>query len=82
MSFHDPFRPKSAQPADAQSSSATYGEPEKPANDTPDGSTKEVLAWVDGDVEKAQLALDKENEHESPRKGLVRELNEILESSK
>jgi hypothetical protein len=51
-------------------------EPEKEA--VPDGTVKEVLAWVGSDKEKAQNALNAENTKEHPRKGLVYSLEELL----
>lgn len=46
-----------------------------------EGSTaKEIDAWVDGDKEKAQQALDAEQTRPAPREGLMRKLNKILES--
>lgn len=46
--------------------------------EVPDGNIKEVLAWVDNDKERAQLALDKELEGDE-RVTLVRDLKEIIE---
>lgn len=47
-------------------------------NDVPEGTVPEVLGWVGDDKERAQKALDKENENDKPRKGLVSGLEEIL----
>ena len=44
----------------------------------PDGSTADVLAWVDGDKDRARRALEKEQATETPRKGLSNELNDII----
>lgn len=76
--FHDPYRPKANQPLDVDGEAAQTDS--KPADNVPSGTTKEVLAWVDGDRDKAQQALDKEQSNNEPRKGLVRELNEVLNS--
>jgi hypothetical protein len=54
-----------------------------PADDVvevPKGTTAEVLEWVDGDKARAAAALAAEEESGQPRKGLVRELNELLEA--
>jgi hypothetical protein len=40
----------------------------------PEGTVDEVLEWVGGDPEKAQRALDAENESDSPRSTLVTQL--------
>lgn len=76
--FHDPFRASSARPDGAQAPSAQNSEPEDTSSKVPSGTTKEVLAWVDGDQERAQQALDVEQSHSDPRKGLVKELNQVL----
>lgn len=51
--------------------------PEAPVSEVPAGSINEVLAWVDGDKERAQEALDAEKEG-AGRKTLVKGLEEIL----
>lgn len=45
----------------------------------PTGTVPEILSWVGEDVEKAQKALDIENEESKPRKGLVTALTSIIE---
>lgn len=77
--FHDPFRPSSARPDGYQTPSAQSSESEDTSSNVPSGTTKEVLAWVDGDKERAQQALDVEESHDDPRKGLVKELNQVLD---
>lgn len=47
-------------------------------SEVPTGSVKEVLAWVDADADKAKKALDAENASDSPRKTLVKDLEEIV----
>jgi hypothetical protein len=44
----------------------------------PDGTINEVLDWVGIDLDRAQRALDKENEGK-PRKTLVAALESLLE---
>lgn len=53
-------------------------EPEQPADDVPTGTVAEVLAWVDGDPDKAQLALDAEHARALPRVTLVADLEKLL----
>lgn len=43
-------------------------------DDVPDGTVPEIMTWVGEDSERAQKALDKEQEDEKPRKGLVAQL--------
>lgn len=67
---------KSAEPAAAVS-------PSPPADpgaegDVPDGTEKDVLAWVGDSPSKAELALAAENAKESPRKGLVDKLGKLV----
>ena len=51
----------------------------KPAGDeVPDGSAKDVLAWVGDDSERALRALVAEQEKDTPRKVLVRDLEKLL----
>ena len=51
---------------------------EKSSPEVPSGSIKEVLDWVDGDKEKAKVALDAEKDG-AGRKTLVKELEELLD---
>ena len=43
----------------------------------PEGTVKEILAWVGDNKDRAILALEAENAKESPRKGLVSSLEEL-----
>ena len=43
----------------------------------PEGTVKEILAWVGDNKDRAILALEAENVKESPRKGLVSSLEEL-----
>jgi hypothetical protein len=45
----------------------------------PTGTINEIKAWVGDDQEKAQAALDAENEKENPRSTLVDWLEGVLE---
>ncbi len=74
--FHDPYRPSARRSGDAPK--AVAPEPVDEAKAVPAGTSREVLAWVDGDSEKARLALAAEESDASPRKGLVKELNELI----
>lgn len=44
----------------------------------PDGSEREVLAWVDGDQDRAAAALRVEEARETPRKGLLGKLQQLV----
>lgn len=44
----------------------------------PDGNISEINEWVGDDKDRAQLALDAENEQENPRKTLVKHLEEVI----
>lgn len=48
-----------------------------PVSEVPAGSINEVLAWVDGDKDRAKIAL-KEEKAGAGRKTLVKGLEEIL----
>ena len=45
----------------------------------PDGPAAAVLAWVAGDADRAREALDAERAKRKPGKGLVEELEQILD---
>lgn len=47
-------------------------------NQTPTGTTKEILEWVGDDPERAQRALDAELASDKPRKTLVEPLEELI----
>ncbi len=76
----DPFAPLSAapqQPPKIQAPEAA--EPTSIDPDAvPEGTIKEVLAWVGDDSDRATRALDAERTSNDPRKGLVRQLEEKL----
>jgi hypothetical protein len=46
--------------------------------DVPDGTAAEVLAWVDGDAERALLAYAFESAREKPRSTLLAKLDELV----
>lgn len=48
------------------------------ADGVPTGSPKAVMAWVDGDKDRAQRALDAENAADKPRSGLISDLTALL----
>lgn len=75
--FHDPYRASSARGDDAPKAAAVAA-PQNEEDKVPSGTTKEVLAWVNGDKDRARRALEAEQADSSPRKGVVNELNEIL----
>lgn len=76
MSFIDPFEPKGEATTEAPAGS---DEVESNENGVPKGSSKEVLEWVGEDQERARQALEAEQSDDKPRKGLVKELEELLE---
>jgi hypothetical protein len=55
-------------------------EPEAPeeSSEVPTGTINEVKAWVGDDKERAQAALDAENEKDNPRSTLVDWLEGVL----
>lgn len=62
-----PYVPPSVEP-----------EPVPDGDEVPDGSAKDVLAWVGDDQERALQALAAEEGKESPRKGLVANLEKLV----
>lgn len=44
----------------------------------PDGSAKDVLAWVDGDPERATAAWDAEQARDKPRATLLADLTKLV----
>jgi hypothetical protein len=52
-------------------------EPQSQDDDVPDGSIDDVLGWVGDDHERAQRALEVENEKSSPRTSLVSKLETL-----
>ena len=46
--------------------------------DVPDGTSAEVLDWVGEDMQRAQIALNKERANDEPREALVTKLQKIL----
>ncbi len=65
-------QPETSQPAPAQEPQAEPAQELK----VPAGTTKEVLAWVGDDKDRARAALEVEQKSGEPRKGLTRELEE------
>ncbi|MGH3369604.1 MAG: hypothetical protein ACRDPR_06355 [Nocardioidaceae bacterium] len=53
-------------------------EQEPAGGEVPDGSAKDVLAWVGDDSDRALQALVREQEKDAPRKVLVRDLEKLL----
>lgn len=75
---HDPYSPQDPYSVDA-SGAVTEAATQEPAPQlVPKGTSSELLAWVGGDKERAQRALDAENATSKPRKGLVEELEELV----
>ncbi len=81
--------PRSSAPAEALSSPAPDATPAGSADtqtrpestltvELPQGTTKELVAWVDGDLVRAQAIIDAELATDQPRKGLLSELQELV----
>lgn len=82
-------KPPSSAPADSPESEVpaiatpeapgeALSQPESAASELPRGTTKELLEWVGDDLERAQALLDAELEAEQPRKGLLNELQGLI----
>ena len=63
-----------AEPVDPE----TVAEPVEEDVVVPDGTAKEVLAWVGDDHTRAEMALKTEKGRETPRKGVISALEELL----
>lgn len=46
----------------------------------PEGTEKQILEWAGADRERAERALRAEREKETPRKGLVSKLEQLIEA--
>lgn len=68
------FGKQTKKPA-AKKAAAPKAEPK--SSTPPDGTSQEILDWVDGDADRAALALEKEQSHKSPRASLVKSLEKI-----
>ncbi len=75
LEFIDPFVSKGKVEADGRDlpkgKSSTHAD-----NGVPKGTIKEVLAWVGDDTERAHQAFDAEYLDDTPRKGLIRQIEE------
>ena len=56
----------------------TVAEPVEEDIVVPDGTAKEVLSWVGDDHPRAEMALKTEKGRETPRKGVISALEELL----
>lgn len=45
----------------------------------PEGTSGDIMVWVDGDPERAKDALAKEREREKPRVALIKQLERIMD---
>lgn len=78
------------QPSTAETSSPAFetGSPDDDADDdsstgddadqVPDGSVAQVLAWARDDAARARLAIEKENAKPAPRSSLLSQLNDRI----
>lgn len=51
---------------------------EETSNEVPVGTSAEIQDWVGDDKDRAQRALDAENQNTEPRKGLSKYLESVL----
>lgn len=54
-------------------------EPEAGSDGVPDGTTNEVIVWVDGNKDRAAVALEAERERSKPRVALIKQLERIMD---
>jgi hypothetical protein len=73
-SLAEPPEPETVELPDEEE---TVSEEPEEMEPVPEGSAADVLAWVDGDVDRAQAALDAENSGKQ-RVGLTADLEKIL----
>lgn len=84
MNNHDPFSADASVGAADSDKKAAKTEvkaeerPEPAQTGVPSGTSKEIMDWVGKDKTKANAALQAENGFETPRKGLVADLQEML----
>lgn len=75
MSEEQNNEPEVDEAAEAEEAEGTEEEAEdteeESGDEVPDGTVDEVKEWVGDDPEKAQKALDAENESDTPRSTLV-----------
>jgi len=71
--------PTPAQEPEPAQEPAAQAEPEpEPREDVPIGTSAEIIAWVGGDKDRAQRALDTEKRNPTPRKSVVYPLEKLL----
>lgn len=68
---------KPEQEAPVETPVEASAEPTVETQEVPEGTIKTVLQWVDGDKDRAQIALDAEKAGQD-RTTLVKELEEII----
>jgi len=76
IEFIDPYAPKDVVKAASTEGTVLNDSLDLTTSSVPKGTTREILAWVGDDKERAVQALDTEALDNTPRKGLVRELFE------
>jgi len=76
-SLEDPPEPETVELPDDEPDEPDPDEDTVEMEPVPEGSAADVLAWVDGDVDRAQAALDAENAGKQ-RVGLTSDLEKIL----
>lgn len=55
--------------------------PTETADTPPDGTVDEVLAWVDGDPDRAAAALEAERQRSRPRKSIIEVCEQLTADS-
>lgn len=78
---HDPYSPLDPYSVDADGAVGAAAPSQSAPPAVPKGTSAEVLGWVGDDKDRARQALAVEDESAKPRKGLVEELNELLDES-
>ncbi|MFG3709206.1 hypothetical protein ACGF7U_31370 [Micromonospora sp. NPDC047670] len=69
-----------ATPAGPGTPAEQTSRPGPDGDQVPDGSLDVVLQWVGGDPQRAQAALDAENDREKPRSTLVEALERLTKA--
>lgn len=67
-----------AEAAEVEAAPVPEPAPKPESNEVPTGTSAEIAEWAGDDKDRAQRALDTENENPQPRKGLVKQLEAVL----
>lgn len=69
---------KDENPENVENNEENTVSEEENVDGVPEGNISEINDWVGEDKDRAQLALDAENAQETPRKTLVKHLEEVI----